>query len=206
MKNTSWIDWIVELQAIAQTGLYYSKDPYDIERFERIREISAEIMSKQSEIPIKIIKDLFCNEKGYQTPKIDSRAAVFKDNKILLVKERDTNTWSLPGGWVDINESIKSNTIKEVKEEAGLDVIPDRLVAIQDRNKHNKPQYAYGICKVFIICNLVSGKFEPNLETSDSDYFSITELPELSTTKTTYEQIKMCFNAYHDSNWVVEFD
>ena len=206
MKNSSWIDWIVELQAIAQAGLYYSKDPYDIERFERIREISAEIMSKQSKIPIKIVKDLFCNEIGYQTPKIDSRAAIFKDNKILLVKERDTNTWSLPGGWVDINESIKSNTIKEVKEEAGLDVIPDRLVAVQDRNKHNIPQYAYGICKVFIICNLISGKFEPNLETSDSDYFSINELPELSTAKTTYEQIKMCFNAYHDSNWVVQFD
>ncbi|MCL2065436.1 MAG: NUDIX hydrolase [Candidatus Cloacimonetes bacterium] len=206
MKDKTWIDWTVELQAIAQTGLHYSKDPYDIERFERIREISAEIISKQSELPIEIVKDLFCNEKGFQTPKLDTRAAIFMDNKILLVKENDTKTWSLPGGWVDINESIKSSTIKEVKEEAGLDVVPDRLIAIQDRNKHNKPQYAYGICKIFMICNVISGHFLPNLETSDSGYFSLNELPELSTEKNTYEQIKMCFTAYHDDSWVVKFD
>ena len=112
--NKSWIDWIVELQAIAQTGLYYSKDIYDKERYERIREITAEMMSRISELPLETVKDLFCSETGYQTPKMDTRAAIFQDGKILLVKEKPTNTWSLPGGWVDVNESVKSNTIKEV--------------------------------------------------------------------------------------------
>jgi ADP-ribose pyrophosphatase YjhB (NUDIX family) len=206
MKNNSWINWIVELQAIAQAGSHYSKDIYDIERFERIREISAEIMGRQSDLPIEVVKNLFCNENGYQTPKIDTRAAIFNENKILLVKEKITNKWTLPGGWVDVNESIKTNTIKEVKEEAGLNVLPDKIVAIQDRNKHNLPQYAYGICKIFMICNIISGNFEPNSETSESGYFSLNELPELATEKTTFEQIKTCFDAYYDKNWIVQFD
>lgn len=202
----SWIDWIVELQAIAQTGLYYSKNIYDTEHYQRIRIITAEMMSKVSDLPIETIKDLFCNETGYQTPKMDTRAAIFQEDKILLVKEKSTNTWSLPGGWVDVNESVKSNTIKEVREEAGLEVTPLRLIAVQDRNKHNKPRYVYGICKIFVLCEIVSGQFQANIETSESNFFTIKELPELANEKNTAKQIEMCFDAYHDSNWKVLFD
>jgi len=141
---------------------------------------------------------------GYQTPKMDTRAAVFQDNKILLVKERDT--WSLPGGWIDVNESVKSNTIKEVKEEAGLDVMPVKIIAVQDRNKHNKPQYAYGVCIVFVLCDLISGEFMPNTETSESGFFSLDDLPDLDNSKNTVEQIRMCFEAYRDNKWVAQFD
>ena len=124
-----WLEWTKELQFIAQGGLTYSKDVFDIERFERIREITAEMLSLQSEIPIEKVKNLFCNETGFQTPKLDTRAAIFKDDKILLVKEKN-GTWSLPGGWVDINQSIKTNTEKEVKEEAGLNVKAIRIIEI----------------------------------------------------------------------------
>ncbi|MCL2814829.1 MAG: NUDIX hydrolase [Oscillospiraceae bacterium] len=202
--KTKWIDWIVELQAIAQAGLHYSKDIYDKERFERIREIAAEMMSKQSDLPLETVKDLFCGETGYQTPKMDTRAAIFQNGKILLVKEK--NTWSLPGGWIDVNESVKSNTIKEVKEESGLDVIPIKLIAVQDRNKHNKPKYAYGICKIFVLCDIISGEFQSNSETSESDFFDIDALPELAIEKNTIEQILMCFDAYRNNNWAVQFD
>ena len=202
----SWIDWVVELQSIAQAGLHYSKDIYDIERFERIREITAEIISNQSDLPIEIVKHLFCNEYGYQTPKLDTRAAIFQNGKILLVKEKSTGTWCLPGGWVDVNESVKSNTVKEVKEEAGLDVLPTRIIAVQDRNKHNSPQYAYGICKIFVLCDIISGSFAPNNETSESGFFCIDELPLLGEEKNTSTQIRMCFDAYHDDDWVVLFD
>ena len=202
--ETAWINWVVELQAIAQAGLHYSKDVYDIERFERIREITAEIMSRQSALPVETVKDLFCNETGFQTPKMDTRAAIFQDDKILLVKEKDL--WSLPGGWIDVNESVKSNTIKEVKEEAGLDVIPKRLIAIHDRNKHNTPTYAYGVCKIFVLCDIVSGEFRQNSETTESKFFAIDELPELEDAKNTAEQIRMCFDAYRDNDWVVQFD
>lgn len=201
-----WIDWAVELQAIAQAQLYYSKDIYALEHFKRIREIAAEMMSKISDLPVETVKGLFCNETGYQTPKLDTRAAIFQENKILLVKEKSTNTWSLPGGWVDVNESVKSNTIKEVKEEAGLDVEPVKLIAVQDRNKHNKPLYAYGICKIFVLCEIISGSFMENTETSESKFFNIDELPELANEKNTSEQIRMCFDAYYDDNWVVRFD
>ena len=112
----------------------------------------------------------------------------------------------MPGGWVDVNQSIYSNTAKEVKEEAGLDVIPDRIIAVQDRNKHNTPRYAYGICKVFVLCNLVGGEFKPNIETSESRYFTLDELPKLAEEKNNEEQIKMCFLAAEDENWQTIFD
>lgn len=183
----------------------YSKDCYDIERFERIREIAAEMVAYKTEIPLNKVKDLFCNETGFQTPKIDTRAAIFKENKILLVKET-SGTWSLPGGWCDVMESVKSNTEKEVWEEAGLKAEAVKLIAIQDRNKHNVPPYAYGIMKVFFLCIVSGGEFQENIETTASEYFALDELPELSLEKNTKEQIQMCFEAYADPNWKVVFD
>lgn len=198
------IKFAMELQSIAQNGLTYTKDPFDKERFERVREISAQIVSMKTEFPIEKVKDLFCNETGYQTPKIETRAAIFNENKILLVKEQDK--WSLPGGWVDYNESISSNTIKEVKEEAGLDIIPLRIIAIQDRNKHNFPKYAYGICKVFVLCSVISGSFQSNNETTESNFFSLDNLPIIDENKNVYDQIQMCFDAHKSEKWEVIFD
>lgn len=203
--NEKWLEWAVELQSLAQAGLTYGKDVYDRERYERIREISAEMVAYKTEIPLDKVKDLFCNETGYQTPKLDTRAAIFKDNKILLVKENN-GTWSLPGGWVDVNVSVKENTIKEVREEAGLDVTADRLIAVQDRSKHNLPLYAYGVCKIFVLCTVTGGHFQKNIETTGYGYFSENELPDLAAEKNTAEQIRMCFRAYRDENWVTRFD
>ena len=126
MKQTErWLNWAVELQSLAQAGLTYGKDVYDLERYERIREISAEIMAHMSDLPLETVKGLFCNESGYQTPKLDTRAAIFQDGKILLVRENN-GKWSLPGGWCDVNVSVGENTVKEVREEAGLHVTADR--------------------------------------------------------------------------------
>ena len=200
-----WLGWTKELQFIAQAGLTYTKDPFDKERFERVREIAAEIMSLQGRLPLAQVKDLFCNETGFQTPKLDTRAAIFKDDKILLVEEND-GTWSLPGGWVDVMETVKSNTVKEVKEEAGLDVEAVRVIALHDRNLHNQPPYAYNVCKVFVLCEVKGGCFHPNIETVGSGYFGLDELPPLSVDKNSYQQIEMCFAARSDKDWRVEFD
>ena len=116
-----WLKWAIEIQSLAQSGLAYTDNVYDIERYERLREISAEMLAEKTDLSIEKVKGLFCNETGYQTPKIDTRAVIFKDNKILLTHENN-GTWSLPGGWCDVLASVKSNTIKEVKEETGLDV------------------------------------------------------------------------------------
>ena len=200
-----WLELIIEIQSLAQNGLAYTNNVYDKERFERLRDISAEMLSMKSDLSLEKVKDLFCNEKGYQTPKLDTRAVIFKDDKILLVKENN-GTWSLPGGWVDVLESVASNTVKEAKEETGLDVIPKRIIAIQDRNKHNKPIYAYGICKIFVLCEVIGGKFEKNIETIETNYFSLDELPLLAEAKTNKEQIEMCFKAVNDESWQVQFD
>lgn len=205
MDEKLWLNWAIELQSLAQAGLTYGKDIYDRERYERIREISAEIIAHKSEIPVETVKDLFCNETGYQTPKLDTRAAIFKDDKILLVQENN-GKWSLPGGWVDVNVSAKENAIKEVKEESGLGVTADRIIAVQDRNKHNLPQYAYGVCKVFVLCSLVGGQFEVNSETTGFDWFAMENLPELAEEKNTPAQVQMCFDAYRNPGWQVQFD
>lgn len=204
-KNEKWLEWAIELQSIAQTGLFYSKDVFDTERYEQIREIAAEMISYKTEIPIDKVKDLFCNEIGYQTPKLDSRAAIFQDDKILLVKEKN-GTWSLPGGWVDVDVSVKENVIKEVKEEAGLDVTADLVIAVQDREKHNLPVYAYKVCKIFVLCTVIGGNFKPNIETIESRYFGMHELPALAEEKNNEEQIRMCFDAYYADHWKTLMD
>lgn len=200
-----WLELAIEIQSLAQAGLAYTTNVYDIERYERLRDISAEMISLKTTLEFSKIKDLFCNEDGYQTPKIDTRGVIFKDNKILLAQESD-GRWSIPGGWCDVLESVGSNTIKEVKEETGLDCITKKIIAIQDRNKHNKPIYPCGICKIFILCEVTGGHFEENIETTAIDYFSLDNLPELSEEKTTKKQIEMCFQAIQDKNWEIYFD
>ena len=162
-------------------------------------------MSYKTGFSAEYFKNVFCNETGFQTPKLDTRAAIFNDDKILLVKEL-TGKWSLPGGWVDVNESVRSNTIKEVKEESGYDAVPIKLIAVQDRKKHNRPLCAYGICKIFVLCEITGGDFEANIETVERGFFGLDELPELSTDKNSKEQIEMCFNAYNSKNWETIFD
>lgn len=200
-----WLDWARELQFLSQAGLAYGKDKFDIERFERIREISAEMVSFKTDIPLGTVKDLFCNEKGFQTPKIETRAAIFEGDKILLVKESD-GLWTLPGGWVDQMQTVKANVEKEAFEEAGAFVKAERIIALHDRNKRNAGTFIHNICKVFVLCKYLSGEFKENIETVDSGYFSLDNLPPLAESKTTKEQIKMCFDAKDDINWQVEFD
>lgn len=201
-----WLKWAIELQSMAQNGLAYVNNVYDKERYERLRDISAEMIAEKSNISKEKVKDLFCNETGYQTPKIDTRAVVFKNNKILLVHENN-GTWSLPGGWCDVLESVKSNTIKEVREETGLNVEAVKIIAVQDRNKHNTPIYAYGVCKIFIMCSIIDGSFKDNIETTEIEYFSLDELPKnFANEKCTREQVEMCFKAKEDKEWQIQFD
>ncbi|WP_418553416.1 NUDIX hydrolase N-terminal domain-containing protein [Longibaculum muris] len=206
MVKKELFDYIIELQSLAQSGLYYGHDAYDKERYERIREISAELMALYLDQPVRHIQDAFCHEVGYQTPKLDTRAAIFNDEgKILLVQD-SKGLWALPGGWVDIDTSIKENTEKEAKEESGLDVKATRIIAIEDRDKHNLPRYLYKIIKVFVLCEKIPGTFTKNLETVAADYFDLGHLPELSLDRNNFEQIQMCFEAYHNPLWQTYFD
>ena len=196
--------WAAELQSLAQAGLFYGRDDFDRERYQRVREISAEMMVERTGLPLEKVSGLFCGDMGYQTPKVDTRAAIFQNGRILLVRERN-GTWSLPGGWCDYNLSPADNVVKEVREEAGLDASVKMLIAVQDRQKHNLPQYAYGVVKIFYLCESLGGDFVPNMETSESGYFPENGLPPLAVEKCS-EQVGMCFRAYQAEVWTAQFD
>ncbi len=202
-----WLTWAKELQFIAQAGLEYSPDPFDRERFARLREMAAEMLSCMADLPLEKVQELFCNESGFQTPKLDSRAAIIRDGRILLVRERD-GLWAMPGGWVDVNCTIRSNLIKEVREEAGLEVEVGRLVALHEfhRRNVNRP-WPYNIIKAFVLCEpLGEAQLPENPETTALDWFAPDALPPLHKGKQTEEQIRMCFAAYADKSWQAELD
>lgn len=204
--NDKWIEFAIRIQSIAQAGLQYGKDKFDLERYEELREIAAEMMAAKTDIPTEKIYDLFCNETGYQTPKVDTRAAIFVNGEILLVHENN-GTWSLPGGWCDVDQSVASNTEKEVREETGLIVDSEKVIAVQDWRRHNVRNYAYGVIKIFVLCKYLGGEFKKNMETTEIGYFNRENIPQnLAVEKTSYEQIMMCFDAYENSDLPTLFD
>lgn len=204
--NDKLTDWAIRIQSIAQAGLAYGENEYDRERYQELRLIAAEMIASESDVSIDKVQKIFCNETGYQTPKVDTRAAVFKDGKILLVHEKN-GTWSLPGGWCDVNQSVASNAVKETKEEAGINVYAEKIIAVQDWRKHNVCNLPYGIVKVFVLCKAIDGEFAENIETIGIRYFGRDELPDnLADEKTTAEQIFMCFDANDTVEWKTQFD
>ena len=205
-EKEQWLKWAIELQSLSQSALYWCKDPYDIERFQRIREISAEMMAAKTGLDLENVKNLFCNETGYQTPKIDTRAAIIQNEKILLVQEKN-GKWAMPGGWCDIDQSPADNTVKEAKEEAGMAVRVTRLVSVEDQDIHNFPPNAYKIIKLMFLCEPLGGEFSPNTETVASGWFSENGLPEpMANEKCTAEQVRLCFQAARAEHWETKFD
>ncbi|WP_280771619.1 NUDIX hydrolase [Salipaludibacillus daqingensis] len=204
--SDKWLEWAKRIQSLSQSGLSFSKDMYDIERYEELRNISAEIMEQYTGLEMEKITELFMNETGYQTPKVDIRGAVFNDDKILMVREKIDDKWSLPGGFCDIGLSPSENIIKEVKEESGYDVAAKKLVALLDLNKHSHPPQPYHYYKIFIQCELIGGQAESGLETKDVRFFSEKNLPKLSTGRNTEEQIIMLFDFLRNPNKVTVFD
>lgn len=201
-----WLDIAKKLQALAQSGLAYSNNQYDTERYEELRNISADIMAKYTDIEIKTIKDLFCNETGYQTPKVDVRGVVFRDHKILMVREKLDDAWALPGGWADIGLTPGEVAAKETKEEAGLEVKPVRLLAIYDKKCHPHPPSPFHVYKIFIMCEIIGGTAASGLETSEVGFFGLNELPELSVERNTESQIGIMFEYLKNPNKEVIFD
>lgn len=204
--NDRILDWAMKIQSIAQAGLAYCRDEFDRERYTELREMSAQMLAERTDLPVDRVRELFCGESGYQTPKLDTRAAIVEDGRILLVHERDER-WALPGGWCDVDRSVAENTIKEAREETGLTVEAERLIAVQDWRRHNACNYMYGIIKIFVLCRATGGEFERNIETTETAYFSADEIPEqLAVEKTTREQILMCLDAAAGRQQGVLFD
>lgn len=197
-----------ELHEHSSAGVLYAKNDFDKERFQRVGELAAELLTIACEdMPLDKAVDLFGKNDGYQTPKIDTRAVIFNDkDEILLIHDYD-GKWALPGGWCDYDQTIYSNTVKESREEAGLEVKCKRLVCAHSHWGHNNPKSFFSVMRFFVICDVLGGSFVENDETSESKYFSVENLPEdLNTHKTTPEQIKLCLKAYKSDTWVPEID
>ncbi|CAM2822838.1 NUDIX hydrolase [Legionella worsleiensis] len=188
------LKWISALQAISQNGLTYTKNEFDQERYHQLHDIAIQMAAYFSGNEMNQVEHLFSLEKGYATPKLDVRAFVLKDDSILLVKERSDNLWTLPGGWVDINESPSESVIREVLEETGFTVKVTRLLALWDKLKHDHPPQWPHTYKMFFLCDLVSGRAKENLEISEINFFPCSKLPELSTHRVTHSQIMRLYD------------
>lgn len=204
--KTRWLEWVAELQSIAQSGLTFTQNPYDIERYHKIRTLAINILHEYTEIDHEKIRTLFASETGYQTPKVDIRAAVFSHGKILMVREKIDGKWSLPGGWADVNTTISESAVRECLEEAGAVVRPKRIIAIHTADRHNDFPYPWTIYKVFVECEFIKMEFLENTETLGSGFFAKDELPELSTERNNMEQMLMCFDSKDHQLFETLFD
>lgn len=194
--NFDWLQIAKEIQSIAQAGLAYSNNKFDIDRYRRLRQVSVKIVNEYTDTPVEKIRDLFANEEGYQTPKVDIRGVVFRDGKILMVREALDGNWTLPGGWADVGYSPFEIAVKEVHEEAGIKVKPLRLLAVFDKMKHNHPPDIYHVYKLFILCRDSGQSVKPGIETTEVGWFSRDDIPPLSALRITSEQIKIMFDYY----------
>lgn len=203
----SWLDWARELQSIAQTGLTYASDPYDAERYRRVRRLAAEIAASHTTEGVEAIERFFASESGYPTPKIDVRAAVIVEGRILLVLEGDGTGWALPGGWADIGDSAAEATVRETREEAGLEVQAVKLIALHDRQRRGHPPHPEYSYKAFFACRaLQDAEPRPGPETLDARFFDPGGLPSLSLERVLREQIELAFTHHADPGLPTEFD
>jgi len=201
-----WLEWSQKLQAIAQNGLTYSEGVYDIERYKQLQAIATEIMATYSDVEHSYLLDLFSGEVGYATPKVDVRGAIFRDDTILLVKERADGLWTLPGGWADVGESPSEVVVKEVYEESGYQTRATKLLAVYDRDKQGHPPFPFYVYKLFFQCELIGGSPSSSIETEAVDFFSEDALPELSIGRVTPTQIARLFQHYRQPDLPTDFD
>ncbi|MDR3719486.1 MAG: NUDIX hydrolase [Bryobacteraceae bacterium] len=205
--DPQWLDWAKRLQAIAQTGITYTKEHYDTERYEAVRQIAAEILAAGTgAASIEPIADLLTRDTGYATPKVDVRAAVIHEDRILLVKETEDGGWSLPGGWADVGDVPSLAVAREVREESGYEVKARKLAAVLDRNLHGHPFFPFHAYKLFFLCDLVGGNAAPSYETDGAGFFAEDALPPLSLTRVMPAQIELMFEHYRHPELPATFD
>lgn len=204
----NWIEWAKELQAISQTGLHYATGQFDRERYQRLGEISAEILATHSNLSVEQFLEFNALEFGYATPKVDVRGVIFQDSKILLVREvADNGRWTLPGGWADVNETPADSVIREVFEESGFETKVIKLLAVYDREKQqHQPAFPYHVYKLFFHCEIIGGVATVSNETSEVAFFDQQEIPELSESRVSRKQIAKFFEYYYNPDLPTDFD
>lgn len=207
MSHELWRENLKRLRAIAQTGQTYTKDPYDLERYEEIEQMTLALLAKLLDSPPEVLQSVYLPEKGYPTPKVDVRAGVFRDECILLVRETADGRWTLPGGWGDEHESPKQSVERETREESGYEVLAHRLVAVKDRHLHPyTPKRLERIYKMFFLCELTGGEPTTSLETDGVDFFPLDALPPLSLGRTLPDDVALLAEFRHAPERACYFD
>lgn len=196
-----------KLQATAQTGLTFNTNEYDRDRYKLIAEIAAELMAAHCDTPVATFQKLFVEQDGYATPKVDVRAAAFRDGKILLVREAADGLWTMPGGWADVNDSPREAVEREVREESGFRAKATKLAAVYDRAKHpHEPPLPFHVYKIFFLCEIVGGEAMPSRETLEVGFFAPDALPPLSITRNLPFQITRLFEHARNPSLATDFD
>ena len=201
-----WLEWAREIQQLSQTGLAFANTDYEKKRYERLIELTAEIVEYHTPFDKSVVQKVFMEQPGYATPKVDVRAAVTKDNKILLVQERSDNMWALPGGWADVGDIPSEVAIRETKEESGYDVKPRKVVGVYDANRVGGQLEFFHAFKIVFLCDLLGGEAKPSDETLDAQYFSFEEIPPLSKNRTNSKHLAEIQLHLKDSNRQTFFD
>lgn len=201
-----WLEHVRRLQAIAQTGLAYARDPFDLERYGVLQDTAVQLLAYLTGAEIERVEDLFIGDSGYATPKADVRAVVFQGDALLFVRERSDGLWTLPGGWADVGASPSEVAEKEVQEESGFTVRATKLLALYDRDRHGHPPIAHHVYKLFARCEITGGSPKESVETSAVGFFRENELPDLSLPRVTPAQIARMFEHYRNPDWPTDFD
>jgi ADP-ribose pyrophosphatase YjhB (NUDIX family) len=200
------LEWARRVQAIAQTGLAFTRDPFDRERYTQLAELVAELLSRELEIPLGAARGLWDGEHGYATPKVDVRGGVFRDDRVLLVRERADGRWTLPGGWVDVNDAPSEAVAREILEESGYRARAVKLAALVDKNRHPHPPGVHHIYKLFFVCELEGGDPAASSETDAAEFFPVYALPPLSSGRVLASQIERLYQHRLDPALPTDFD
>lgn len=193
------------LLALSQNGLHFTPLEYDRERYREIIDIALRLLQTESHAA-EVLRQAWFVEDGYATPKIDVRGAIFRDDRVLLVRETQDGKWTLPGGWADVNDSPAYAVEKEIEQESGFTARAVKLAALYDRNKHEHPPYLFHAWKVFFICEVLGGEPRMSNETDGVEFFALDALPELSTGRSTAAQIRRMHEHHLHREWPTEFD
>jgi ADP-ribose pyrophosphatase YjhB (NUDIX family) len=207
MSNPQWLTWARRLQAVAQSGLTYCKDKFDIHRYHEVRDIASEMMATGAALPeVAPVRNLFAQQSGYATPKVDVRVAAFHDGRILLVRELEDGCWTLPGGWADVGEPPSVAAAREAREESGYDVRITKLAAVFDRELHGHPPYVFHSYKLFFIASVHGGAARDSHETADAQFFPEGQIPPLSLARVVPTQIAHMFEHFRHPELPTSFD
>jgi ADP-ribose pyrophosphatase YjhB (NUDIX family) len=202
------LEWARKVQAIAQNGLMFTHDPFDRERYQQLQQLVESILSSELELPLERVREFWLADDGYATPKVDVRGGVFEQNRVLMVRERSDGKWTLPGGWVDVNDAPSFAVEREIREESGFLAKAVKLAALLDKNNpaHGHPPGITHIYKLLFVCDLTGGTAATSSETDAVDFFPVDSLPPLSTGRATRPQIERLYQHHLDRSLPTDFD